>query len=141
MDEIISVLDDWFFDKFYASFQGQKSVISFLFSQLNNLLFSRPNTWPRDDWMRQYVACFLLLGVGGSFFYLLFSCLSWIFIFDKKLRKHPKFLPNQEQQVFSNIKENSLHFTNVGNFRWFSFYSNYGCSFSFYSFRRNSRLQ
>lgn len=60
-----------------------------------------PNSWKNDflnpiSIYRLYISSFLILWIGGFLAYFIFALFSYIFIFDKKQRKHPKFLPNQE---------------------------------------------
>jgi lathosterol oxidase len=55
-----------------------------------------PSFVARDYWLRQYLTILTLWLVGGYFLYLSIAGLSWFFMFDKSLRKHSKFLPNQE---------------------------------------------
>jgi len=55
-------------------------------------------TWERDYWFRQYVSIIFIWWLGGTISYFLFSTVSYILLFDKSLRKDPKFLKNQELQ-------------------------------------------
>jgi lathosterol oxidase len=76
MDIVVGILDDLVFDSVYK--------LDFM-----------PH-WDRDYWARQSVAIFLIFWLGGYTLYFIGSSLSWQFLFDKKLRNHPRFLPNQE---------------------------------------------
>lgn len=53
---------------------------------------------PEDNALRQAASLFAVSLVGGYFTYLFFAYLSYVFIFDKALLKHPKMLPNQVQK-------------------------------------------
>mmetsp|Transcript_17354 Transcript_17354/g.19428 ORF Transcript_17354/g.19428 Transcript_17354/m.19428 type:complete len:283 (-) Transcript_17354:103-951(-) len=55
-----------------------------------------PETWAEDDLLRQTLSLSVIVLAGAYFLYLGFASLSYVFLFDKSLRKHPKFLPDQE---------------------------------------------
>jgi len=50
----------------------------------------------RDYWPRQYISIFALWWMGGYLLYLITAGASWLLVFDRSLRKHKLFLPNQE---------------------------------------------
>eukprot|EP01117_Protostelium_nocturnum_P003702 TRINITY_DN14983_c0_g1_i3.p1 TRINITY_DN14983_c0_g1~~TRINITY_DN14983_c0_g1_i3.p1 ORF type:complete len:275 (+),score=50.84 TRINITY_DN14983_c0_g1_i3:135-959(+) len=76
MEEIAKVLDPYVFDS--------------LFSKV-------PSPYgDHDHWFRQMACAYLLLTFGGYFMYLTGAGLSWLFVFDKNLRKEKRFLKNQE---------------------------------------------
>lgn len=54
-----------------------------------------PSTWPEDDLLRQGLSLSAITILGGYFLYLSLACLSYIFIYDKNLMKHPQYLPSQ----------------------------------------------
>jgi len=78
MDVVLDTLDPLFLDDMYSHFPAAFAT--------------------RDYWLRQYVTIFWTWWIGGYVAYLSFAALSWYFIFDKNLRKHPLFLKNQEKQ-------------------------------------------
>lgn len=51
-----------------------------------------PITWSEDWWVRQYISLFSIVTFASYLMYFGISGLSYLFIFDKKLRNHPKFL-------------------------------------------------
>eukprot|EP00126_Sphaerothecum_destruens_P006476 Sdes_comp19375_c0_seq3m10636 len=53
------------------------------------------SNWQRDDWKRQIVSLYLIVTLGGLLLYLVSASLSFWFIFDKRLLRHKKILPNQ----------------------------------------------
>ncbi|XP_066495890.1 lathosterol oxidase [Tiliqua scincoides] len=57
-----------------------------------------PETWLEDDPSRQIISLFFLTNLGALVLYLLFGTLSYYFIFDHSLTKHPQFLENQVQR-------------------------------------------
>ncbi|GAO16265.1 uncharacterized protein UV8b_08216 [Ustilaginoidea virens] len=53
------------------------------------------SSWPRDNVFRQSINLFLIFWLFGTVVYLLFATLSYVFVFDKEMEKHPKYLKNQ----------------------------------------------
>ncbi|EPX74625.1 C-5 sterol desaturase Erg31 [Schizosaccharomyces octosporus yFS286] len=49
----------------------------------------------RDNILREAISLFFLTWMGGFLLYITFSSLSYRYVFDKSLMKHPKFLKNQ----------------------------------------------
>jgi len=76
MDAVLNVVDPMFFDAAY-----EKVGLGFL---------------DRSDFIRQYISVFIIWWTGGTLSYLIFSGLSYIFLFDMEARKDKRFLPNQE---------------------------------------------
>lgn len=54
-----------------------------------------PSTWPEDSLTRQLLSLYVITVFGGYSLYLSLAFLSYIFIYDKNLTKHPQYLPNQ----------------------------------------------
>ncbi|ROV98934.1 hypothetical protein VSDG_03653 [Cytospora chrysosperma] len=53
------------------------------------------SAWPRDNIYRQALTLFMIIWVFGLITYFTFATLSYVFIFDKKTKDHPKYLKNQ----------------------------------------------
>lgn len=51
-----------------------------------------PAGWPEDEPCRQLLSLFVITNLGALALYLLFGTLSYYFIFDHELKKHPHFL-------------------------------------------------
>jgi lathosterol oxidase len=51
-----------------------------------------PSWWKEDDVTRQLFSLFAIVVIGGYVMYLSLATLSYYFIFDHKLFKHPKML-------------------------------------------------
>lgn len=51
-----------------------------------------PTGWPEDEPFRQLLSLFAITNLGALALYLLFGTLSYYFIFDHELKKHPQFL-------------------------------------------------
>lgn len=54
-----------------------------------------PATWPEDDIFRQTVNLLIVTNVGAYILYFFCATLSYYFVFDHALMKHPQFLKNQ----------------------------------------------
>ena len=65
---------------------------SSIFSSSPSLLVS---AWPRDYVPRQLISLIILTLVGIHVLYFLFAWLSYIFIFNHDMMRHPRFLKNQ----------------------------------------------
>ncbi|XP_062464825.1 lathosterol oxidase [Pezoporus occidentalis] len=57
-----------------------------------------PSGWPEGEPFRQLLSLFVITNLGALALYLLFGTLSYYFIFDHELKKHPQFLENQVQR-------------------------------------------
>ncbi|XP_067910184.1 lathosterol oxidase isoform X2 [Heterodontus francisci] len=57
-----------------------------------------PSSWPEDGALRQILSLLVVTNLGAAVIYLLFGMISYYFIFDHTLKKHPQYLPNQVQR-------------------------------------------
>ena len=64
--------------------------------QITDEYFFTPYFYPRwfaeQNILRQFITLNIITDVGGALFYLIFAAFSFIFIFDKRLLKHPLML-------------------------------------------------
>ncbi|KAM3658741.1 lathosterol oxidase isoform 2-T2 [Ammospiza maritima maritima] len=60
-----------------------------------------PAGWPEAEPCRQLLSLFVITNLGALALYLLFGTLSYYFIFDHELKKHPQFLENQVSREIS----------------------------------------
>lgn len=75
---------------FLASFESPPSI---------------PSAWPRSYIPRQMISVSLIALAGMHISYFLFGWLSYQFIFDKRMMKHPRFLKNQvRQEILCSLK-------------------------------------
>lgn len=51
-----------------------------------------PASWPEDGALRQMISLWVLTNLGAELIYLGFGALSFYYVFDHKLMKHPLFL-------------------------------------------------
>lgn len=49
-------------------------------------------SWPEDEPLRQILSLLLLTNLGATLLYLGLASVSYVFIFDHNLKKHPHFL-------------------------------------------------
>lgn len=54
-----------------------------------------PSAWPRSYVPRQVLSLSVITMIGIHILYFLFASVSYFFIFDKRMMKHPRFLKNQ----------------------------------------------
>ncbi|KAM9036649.1 lathosterol oxidase [Sarcophilus harrisii] len=54
-----------------------------------------PSTWPENEIIRQSISLLVVTNLGAYILYFFFATLSYYFIFDHSLKKHPLFLENQ----------------------------------------------
>jgi hypothetical protein len=45
-----------------------------------------------DHWARQLFSLWFIVSLGGVFFYLFFAALSYRFMYDERLKAHPKVM-------------------------------------------------
>ena len=92
--------DGYFLDKIWArliplSSFASSELVGGLPNITPNFASARVSAWPRDYIPRQLISlCFLTL-VGIHVLYFLFAWLSYKFIFNHEMMKHPRFLKNQ----------------------------------------------
>lgn len=51
-----------------------------------------PATWPEDEALRQIISLLAVTNLGAVLIYLGFGALSFYYVFDHKLMKHPQFI-------------------------------------------------
>ncbi|XP_017554036.1 lathosterol oxidase [Pygocentrus nattereri] len=54
-----------------------------------------PSSWPEDEPLRQIFGLLVVTNLGAAILYLGLGALSYYFVFDHSLMKHPQFLENQ----------------------------------------------
>jgi lathosterol oxidase len=117
MDGVLSLCDDYLFDRAYAFLLPQPPIPSSL--EISNSTFSpsystsptysptsTPGTssWPRDAIPRQCISLLVIAALGAAALYYVFCSLSYYFIFDRRLEYHPRFLKNQvRQEIISSM--------------------------------------
>ena len=54
-----------------------------------------PRSWAEDSILRQFISLYFISAIGGWLLYFSMAALSYVFLFDKRYKKHPNYLPNQ----------------------------------------------
>jgi len=87
MDLVLSTCDHFVFDSLWASIVPLNS----------SLPHSTPrvSAWPRNYIPRQIISLIILTLIGIHLLYFLFAGLSYKFIFNHEMMRHPRFLKNQ----------------------------------------------
>lgn len=108
MDIILNMADDYVLDKVYARLLPHPPVPSYLESTNSTALPFAYSTssydttppsasrWERDYIPRQVISIYVVALLGALALYFVFSALSYVFLFDKRLEHHPRFLKNQK---------------------------------------------
>jgi len=95
MDVILYLVDNYLgVDSIYGTIfpvNGTSSVFDFMTKEGSD----HTSSLARDNIYRQTISLFFITWVFGALTYFIFSSLSYYFIFDKRVLKHPKFLKNQ----------------------------------------------
>jgi len=66
---------------------------------------SQMSAWPRDYLPRQLVSLLVITLIGIYILYFLFAGLSYTFIFNHEMMRHPRFLKNQvRQEIHASMK-------------------------------------
>ncbi|KAL1670093.1 fatty acid hydroxylase superfamily-domain-containing protein [Schizophyllum commune] len=129
MDFILSIADEYLLDRVWArlvpvsafvptpeAYAGLNStIVPSKWSQLVSHLPHPPlpeanaydavSAWPRDYIPRQMLSLTALTLVGIHLLYFAFSWLSYTFIFDKRMMRHPKFLKDQVRlEIITSLK-------------------------------------
>uniref|UniRef100_A0A8D0HSR4 Sterol-C5-desaturase n=2 Tax=Sus scrofa TaxID=9823 RepID=A0A8D0HSR4_PIG len=64
-----------------------------------------PATWPEDDIFRQTISLLIITNLGAYNLYFFFATLSYYFVYDHSLMKHPQFLKNQVyREIMHSVK-------------------------------------
>ncbi|CAO3631269.1 unnamed protein product [Cunninghamella blakesleeana] len=90
MDTVLHYSDEFFFNSFYDKVMPNSLLTNGTVTQ--NFYVGE---WTTDNIYRQFLSVFILVTLGGWFFYLGTACFSYCFIFDKEMMNHPKVLKNQ----------------------------------------------
>jgi lathosterol oxidase len=113
MDLVLRICDDLFFDNIWAHLvplsafvrspcpavslndSGPFSIFSYSSSISATQTVPLTSAWPRDYIPRQLLSLFAITSVGIVTLYFAFAWLSYKFIFNHDMMRHPRFLKNQ----------------------------------------------
>ncbi|EJU05080.1 hypothetical protein DACRYDRAFT_20626 [Dacryopinax primogenitus] len=115
MDVVLEYADHYLLDSLYACWVPADplhptSPISVLNTSYQDPYSYLPSpaplasAWERDNVYRQIVSLTVITMLGIHILYFLFAYLSYAFIFDHRLKFHPRYLPNQiSQEIRSSV--------------------------------------
>ena len=106
MDVALEFLDPLVLDKAYAWAlpAADWSPSNSSYATLPPASSPPTSQWPRDNIYRQIVSILVITQIGATSLYLIFSALSYYFVFDRRLEYHPRFLKNQvRQEIVSSL--------------------------------------
>ncbi|KAI0480357.1 hypothetical protein GGR56DRAFT_625813 [Xylariaceae sp. FL0804] len=63
--------------------------------QIEPSQYAYQSAWDRDNIYRQAITLYLITWIFGLILYFVFASLSYVFVFDKNTKAHPKYLKNQ----------------------------------------------
>ncbi|KAH8551933.1 hypothetical protein BGW37DRAFT_492953 [Umbelopsis sp. PMI_123] len=89
MDTLLEILDPLVLDSIYAKVLPAPALAN----ATSNVAIT--SALARDNDFRQALSIFVIVTLGGWFFYLTAACFSYYVLFDHETMKHPKFLKNQ----------------------------------------------
>ncbi|KAF7590321.1 hypothetical protein BBP40_002971 [Aspergillus hancockii] len=110
MDVILDVIDTFVLDRLYAAILPSSPIDPLHTTPENHIRYNQhvgiyyplepsrwadASQWKRDNINRQAISLFLITWIFGLLMYLLGSTLVYHILFDKKLLRHPRYLPNQ----------------------------------------------
>lgn len=120
MDLVLEIADHYLLDDLYARFLPYPAIPKSL-EFLNKTALPGPyaasttyglpagtkvvSSLPRDSIVRQTISLFWIAWIGAALLYFFFSGLSYYFIFDKRLKHHPRYIKNQ---VWLEIKSSMI---------------------------------
>ncbi|KAG1905521.1 C5-sterol desaturase [Suillus fuscotomentosus] len=105
MDLVLHLADDYLLDKVWARLLPvndhlvQPSYASLSTSaNFTSIVYLQQSAWARDYIPRQIISLSVITLLGIHFLYFLFAWLSYKFIFNHEMMRHPRFLENQVKQ-------------------------------------------
>jgi lathosterol oxidase len=105
MDLVLHLADDYLLDKVWGRLLplsdqlGHPSYASLSTSaNFTSIAYLQQSAWPRDYIPRQIISLSVITLLGIHLLYFLFAWLSYKFIFNHEMMRHPRFLENQVKQ-------------------------------------------
>jgi lathosterol oxidase len=81
------------------------SLLSYSTSHSPSRFVGHISAWPRDYIPRQLLSLFVITSIGITLLYFLFAGLSYKFIFNHDMMRHPRFLKNQiKMEIQSSLR-------------------------------------
>ncbi|KAG1866837.1 C5-sterol desaturase [Suillus subluteus] len=99
MDLVLHLADDYLLDKVWARLLPLNNHASYASSaNFTSITYLEQSAWPRDYIPRQIISLSVITLIGIHCLYFLFAWLSYKFIFNHEMMRHPRFLQNQVKQ-------------------------------------------
>ncbi|KIJ14305.1 hypothetical protein PAXINDRAFT_116420 [Paxillus involutus ATCC 200175] len=100
MDLVLHLADEYVLDKVWARFVPPNNHLvdsssEFLSANFSTISTVPQSAWPRDYIPRQLLSLSILTLIGIHLLYFIFAGLSFQFIFNHEMMRHPRFLTNQ----------------------------------------------
>ncbi|KAI6133585.1 C5-sterol desaturase [Pisolithus croceorrhizus] len=101
MDIVLYLADEYLLDSVWASLVPLHDPVlpSLKYQQLSSnfttIASSSQSAWPRDYFFRQVLSLSVITLIGINVLYFVFAGLSYKFIFNHDMMRHPRFLQNQ----------------------------------------------
>jgi lathosterol oxidase len=100
MDLVLNLADDYLLDKVWARLLPLNDHLSNAASlstsaNFTSITYLQQSAWPRDYIPRQMLSLTVITLTGIHILYFLFAWLSYKFIFNHEMTRHPRFLENQ----------------------------------------------
>ncbi|KAG2157889.1 C5-sterol desaturase [Suillus bovinus] len=96
MDLVLHLADDYLLDNAWARLLPLNDNLVHSSANFTSIMHHvQQSAWPRDYIPRQIISLIVINLVGVHFLYFLFAWLSYKFIFNHEMMRHPRFLENQ----------------------------------------------
>ena len=97
MDLVLKICDDYLLDNMWASLipRSGLALTSPDSAFPSNISTVQMSAWPREYVPRQLISLCIITLIGIHILYFLFSWISYQFVFNHEMMKHPRFLKNQ----------------------------------------------
>ncbi|KAG8213033.1 C5-sterol desaturase [Butyriboletus roseoflavus] len=111
MDLVLHVCDEYVLDSVWARLVPLNDPLadhhphSFLAANASTMALRPQSAWPRDHVPRQLLSLIMVTLIGIHILYFIFAGLSFRFIFNHDMMRHPRFLKNQIKfEIISSLK-------------------------------------
>lgn len=102
MDLVLQLADDYLLDNVWARLLPLNDFLAspphVTSSNFTSISYTAQSAWPRDYIPRQIISLSVITLLGIHCLYFLFAWLSYRFIFNHDMKRHPRFLENQVKQ-------------------------------------------